>query len=357
MNKRIIKCEACGVLFKKTTNGRQRYCGSECYEKIRVEKNRAKRGGCVGDPSNQKLNCCECGNTYTGDYRTKYCSQNCKALAKEKRKEEKIRNNPNIWKEKYIRYKDQYSVWSKNYRKKNPGKILELQREYRKNNLEKIRTQEKRQWQKNRVKILEQSRARYQKFRDSLSEEDLKKFLKEESARGRAWYKSLTKEQKSNYAKVSRAYRERLKKDPVKWKKYTDRVRANKKTKPQRDKSAEYARRKRREDLQFAVKGRLRCRVRGAIRNHTGGKAVKMSTTMDLVGCSPSKLIAHLESLFTPEMSWEHFKAGGIHIDHIKPCTSFDLTKESEQRKCFNYKNLQPLWAKDNLSKGAKIAA
>ena len=348
------------MLFKKTTNARQLYCGSECYEKTRVEKNRAKRGGCVGDPSKQKLNCCECGNTYTGDFRTKYCSQTCKALAKEKRKGEKIRNNPNIWKEKYTRYKDQYSVWTKTYRKKNPGKILELQREYRKNNLERVRAQENRQWKKNRVKINEQSRVRYQKLRDSLSIEAFKKLTEERNARERLRYKSLTKEQKSELCSDRNAkrkiYIDKLRKDPAKWKELNDRNKAYKKTKPQRDKAAEYARRKRREDLQFAVKGRLRCRVRSAIRNHAGGMAVKMSTTMDLVGCSPCKLIARLESLFTPEMSWEHFKAGEIHIDHIKPCSSFDLTKESEQRKCFHYKNLQPLWAKDNLSKGAKVA-
>ena len=41
------------------------------------------------------------------------------------------------------------------------------------------------------------------------------------------------------------------------------------------------------------------------------------------------------------------------HIDHIKPCASFDLTDVNQQMECFNYKNLQPLWAKDNLAKGS----
>ena len=44
---------------------------------------------------------------------------------------------------------------------------------------------------------------------------------------------------------------------------------------------------------------------------------------------------------------------GEIHIDHIRPCASFDLTQESDQLKCFNYTNIQPLWAIDNLIKGA----
>jgi len=36
-------------------------------------------------------------------------------------------------------------------------------------------------------------------------------------------------------------------------------------------------------------------------------------------------------------------------------CCSFDLTQEEEQKKCFHYTNLQPLWASDNLSKGGKF--
>jgi hypothetical protein len=51
-------------------------------------------------------------------------------------------------------------------------------------------------------------------------------------------------------------------------------------------------------------------------------------------------------------MNWEN--QGEWHIDHILPCASFDLTKEEEQRKCFHYTNLQPLWAKDNMIKGSK---
>ena len=54
-------------------------------------------------------------------------------------------------------------------------------------------------------------------------------------------------------------------------------------------------------------------------------------------------------------MTWELFMLGKIHVDHKKPCASFDLSQEKAQRECFHYTNLQPLWAKDNLKKGAKI--
>ena len=48
-------------------------------------------------------------------------------------------------------------------------------------------------------------------------------------------------------------------------------------------------------------------------------------------------------------MSWENM--GEWHLDHIRPCASFDLTDPDQQRQCFHYSNLQPLWASDNLSK------
>ena len=44
----------------------------------------------------------------------------------------------------------------------------------------------------------------------------------------------------------------------------------------------------------------------------------------------------------------------GWHIDHIKPCASFDLSDPKQQLKCFNYKNLQPLWAEENIKKSNK---
>lgn len=54
-------------------------------------------------------------------------------------------------------------------------------------------------------------------------------------------------------------------------------------------------------------------------------------------------------------MTWENQGKDGWHLDHIIPCKYFDLSIEENQRICFNYRNLQPLWAKDNLKKSSKI--
>ena len=73
---------------------------------------------------------------------------------------------------------------------------------------------------------------------------------------------------------------------------------------------------------------------------------------MELLGCSIEKLWEHLESKFQPGMTRENH--GKWHIDHIRPCISFNLTDLEQQKICFHYTNLQPLWAEDNLKKGAK---
>jgi len=75
----------------------------------------------------------------------------------------------------------------------------------------------------------------------------------------------------------------------------------------------------------------------------------KSDSTLALIGCTPEELKNHLESQFKDGMSWENY--GEWHIDHIVPCISYDLTNKKDQRKCFNFTNLQPLWAEDNLRK------
>ena len=103
-------------------------------------------------------------------------------------------------------------------------------------------------------------------------------------------------------------------------------------------------------DMKFRITNTLRSRVRAAIKNKGGVKSFK---TMKLIGCSINKCIKHLEKQFKDNMSWSNY--GKWHIDHKIPCVSFDLSKISEQKECFNYKNLQPMWAVDNLQKGSRV--
>jgi len=99
---------------------------------------------------------------------------------------------------------------------------------------------------------------------------------------------------------------------------------------------------------------RLRCNLRARIISALKGKS-KSSKTMELIGCNLSQLKEHLANKFKKGMTFENNSYKGWHIDHIIPCASFDLTCPVQQLACFNYNNLQPLWASDNMSKGAKI--
>ena len=106
------------------------------------------------------------------------------------------------------------------------------------------------------------------------------------------------------------------------------------------------------EDPLFRLIHNMRTRVNHAIKANSGEKAEK---TMELLGCSVQHVRDHLESQFTEGMTWE--TQGEWHVDHIRPCASFDLEDPEEQKKCFHWTNLQPLWALDNLRKGAKFVS
>jgi len=100
----------------------------------------------------------------------------------------------------------------------------------------------------------------------------------------------------------------------------------------------------------------LRSRLQSAIRKGVGSSGKKCDKTLNLLGCSVDELKAHLEKLFQPGMSWDNHGINGWHIDHIRPCASFDLTDPDQQRQCFHWSNLQPLWANDNWAKGGQAA-
>lgn len=99
----------------------------------------------------------------------------------------------------------------------------------------------------------------------------------------------------------------------------------------------------------FRIKKNLRIRVIDCLK----GKS-KSHKTMQLLGCTIIEFKNYLQSKFTKEMTWENYGTYW-HVDHIKPCSLFDLLNESAQMECFHYTNLQPLEAKENLKKYNKF--
>lgn len=105
---------------------------------------------------------------------------------------------------------------------------------------------------------------------------------------------------------------------------------------------------RRKENIDFKLRCNLRSRIWEVLKGNT-----KYAHIEKLIGCTIEHLKLWLELQFTQGMSWKNY--GLWHVDHIKRCADFDLSKKSEQLKCFNYSNLQPLWAYDNLVKHCRI--
>jgi len=163
---------------------------------------------------------------------------------------------------------------------------------------------------------------------------------------------------KEKYAKRNRIWRQANKKKQTecnrRWARENPEKTAEIKRNWKRDNKAKVraAERQRRKlkyetDESYRLLAVCRARVHHALRGTS-----KIQKTMELVGCSLVYLNVWLELQFKDGMSWDNY--GMWQIDHIKPCASFDFTDLTQQKKCFHYTNLQPLWANENIEKGAK---
>lgn len=106
-----------------------------------------------------------------------------------------------------------------------------------------------------------------------------------------------------------------------------------------------YYRRKFDNDEIYKVKLLIRNRISKAVRRNS-----KRGKSLELLGCSIEFLKRHLEKQFLPGMTWDNY-GSEWEIDHIVPCSLFDMSDKWHQFVCFNWRNLQPLWTKDNQVK------
>jgi hypothetical protein len=110
-----------------------------------------------------------------------------------------------------------------------------------------------------------------------------------------------------------------------------------------------YKKQRRKIDLNYKLTENLRSRIRKAIKIKGINQSKK---SIEIIGCSSNELRFYLEKQFTDGMSWENYGFHGWHIDHIIPLSS--AKNEEELIQLCHYTNLQPLWAKDNFSKGGR---
>lgn len=107
--------------------------------------------------------------------------------------------------------------------------------------------------------------------------------------------------------------------------------------------TSRYGRKKYRLNIGYRLKQLLHGRIYQALRNGQG----KCARTMDLIGCTLGELKQYIEHLFLPGMTWDNWGEWELH--HKRGCISFDLTDAAQQRICFHYTNLQPLWYADHV--------
>ena len=102
--------------------------------------------------------------------------------------------------------------------------------------------------------------------------------------------------------------------------------------------------------VQYRINKNISERIRQSLKGGKGGRKA-----IDILGYSIHDLMVHLEERFTIDMTWDNY--GMWHIDHIIPVAAFGYTttKHPDFKKCWALSNLQPLWAKDNLRKSAKV--
>jgi len=210
--------------------------------------------------------------------------------------------------------KDGFSCWCKNctniYWQKHREENIKRNREYRIKHTEKVKAYKK----KYNLKHIKERR----KYDD--------KYYQENKEKRKVYAKKYNLKHKEKRSKYDKEYYLKHKKEKIK-----------------KDKERYQA------DINFRLKFNLRHRTRKVLRNN------KCSLkTMELLGCTFEEFKKHLSKQFQKGMTFKNYKEW--HIDHIIPCRLFDLSQPEEQKQCFNYKNLQPLWAIDNLKKGGKGA-
>ena len=221
---------------------------------------------------------------------------------------------------------EKYKLISKLNYSKNRNKILARSKKYRKENIKKYKVYMKKYFSENKEKLSNYKKERRIKFPELILKQKRDSYQKHKV--------EIRKKYQQNKTEIKRRDRERFLENPEKYRAYR----------------REFARKFRQiPERKFAMGQQNRIRI--ALRTKHIKKRHK---TIELLGCSYSFLRKHLESLFKPGMNWENHGRRGWHVDHIRPINKFDLSDIDQQKICFHYSNLQPLWWKENLLKSDK---
>ena len=257
--------------------------------------------------------CKECAKAY----RKAWVASNKEKVAASKRayrqaNKEKIASQ-------YCKYsqlnKDKIAERKRKYAEKNKATIAQYRKKYRAENKEKLLAQERNYREKNKAYIREKNKNYYA---------NNKEYYAQKAKQWREQNAEKLSQQKKEYRKTSKNLIREYSRSYYKQRIQTDEI--------------------------FRLKERIRGRLRSVVyrNNSRSGHAVR-----DL-GCSVRQLKQHIESQFCDGMTWEN--AGTYwHVDHIFPLAAANLQDRTEFLAVNNWRNLQPLAAKENLTKGDTV--
>lgn len=256
---------------------------------------------------------------------------------------------------------EEKKAYMKAYRLRNKEKIAAARKVARQNRTPTQIEEDKAKAKKlaSHPKSLEANRKRSAKYRDSRTIEQVEKdreyrvrYDKENKDRLKKRNKAYYETNKAEIEIKTKLYRE-LNKDEIKERRKAisdsrspEQVLACSEARHTRHKQREA------EDPSYKISRLFRSRVSRAIKEGYGTKSIKV---IEMLGCDWDEARTWIESKWVEGMSWDNHSLHGWHIDHIIPVSNFNLADEEQQKICFNYKNLQPLWALDNLIKSNKI--
>jgi hypothetical protein len=302
------------------------------------------------------------------EYRRQYYQKNKEKILKQC-KEYRLKNPARVLQNKRKwnaslngkKYNKEYSLrpevkkhvrkMAKEWRLKNKEKMRAYHTKYQLENREHITEMRKKYYKKNKIYYIQKSRQwvldnpeRYQKrskeyrlkTRDRRREYYLRPEVKE---RRRERYKIWTLENPDYKKEYLEKNNEHINKRRRLW------------TEKNREHISKKRKERRKNDPHFRLRMNLSKRVHEALKQNS-----KSANTMKLIGCTIEELWIHLESCKSWEswMTRENYGGGNWDVDHIKACAKFDLTYPEQQRECFHWSNLQPLEHIANLRKGAR---
>lgn len=121
-----------------------------------------------------------------------------------------------------------------------------------------------------------------------------------------------------------------------------------------RRKKCEYHHIRMKTDPNYRIESRFRVRIRQALKTNA-----KHTTSKELLGCTIEEFKLHLQetAILNGYLNFDinNYSSDEYHIDHIIPCSSFDLTDPEQQKQCFHYTNQQILTSYENLRKSDKV--